>query len=454
MATISAASARLRPASGGGTSPDTARRLLAAGISAGALLVLLVWWHDSPVISGAGAWLTAAGRVAGLLAGYGVIVLLALMSRAPVIEHRLGADRLARWHAAGGRYVVSLVASHGVLITWGYAVTAHASVTGEGWTLLRSYPDVLMATVAGLLLVGVGLVSARAARRRMRYETWYLLHLYTYLAVALAFSHQFSTGADFVAHPLARLAWALMYAGVGLLLVWYRLIQPIRLALQLGARVVKVQPEAPGVASIVIRVRRPDLVRAVPGQFFRWRFLTPSGWWQSHPFSLSAGPREDLLRITVKRLGDHSAELQRIRPGTRVLLEGPYGALTASRRTRRHVLLLAGGVGITPLRALFEQLAAPEVTMLVRANQREELLFSAELDHIARRTGATVHCLPGLPRSAADPFVGNRLRELVPEATRSDVYLCGPPGFVTAATDCLRRLRVPLRHIHSESFEF
>ena len=185
------------PALPAGTTPNTVLVLIAAG----AVATIALWWHDTPAIHGLGDWLTNAGRVTGLLAGYGVVVLVALMARIPPLERGVGADRLARWHAHGGRYTVSLVVAHGLLITWGYAITAHTGLVSQTSTLLLSYPDVLMATVAGLLLVGVGLVSARAARRRMRYETWYYLHFYTYLAVALAFSHQFADGADFIDQP-------------------------------------------------------------------------------------------------------------------------------------------------------------------------------------------------------------------------------------------------------------
>src|SRR5579875_681292 len=180
----------------------------------GGLAVLALWWHDTPPIHGWGEWLTNAGRITGLLAGYGVIVLVALMARVPAVERGVGADRLARWHAMGGRYVVCLVVAHAALITWGYAALAHTGVIGQAGTLLTSYPDVLMATIAGLLLVGVGIVSARAARRRMRYETWYFLHFYTYLAVALAFSHQFADGAQFMTDAAAGGAWATMYIAV------------------------------------------------------------------------------------------------------------------------------------------------------------------------------------------------------------------------------------------------
>src|SRR5690349_24658506 len=93
------------------------------------------------------------------------------MSRLPPLERGLGTDKLARWHAMGGRYIVSLVVAHGLLIAWGYAATAHANVVSESATLLTEYPDVLMATVAGFLLLGIGNVSKRGDRLRVGYAT-------------------------------------------------------------------------------------------------------------------------------------------------------------------------------------------------------------------------------------------------------------------------------------------
>ena len=158
--------------------------------AAGAAAVLGWWWVDTADVSGLGGWLTGAGRITGLLAGYALPLLLLSMARVPLTERHVGADRLARWHASLGRYAVCLIVAHAVLITWGYAVDAHTGVLPQAAALLLSYPDVMMATAAGALLVGVGAVSARAARARLRYETWYYLHLYTYLAIALSFAFQ------------------------------------------------------------------------------------------------------------------------------------------------------------------------------------------------------------------------------------------------------------------------
>src|SRR5579863_6929641 len=291
-------------------------RAVQAIIGLGAAAVVALWWHGSPGVSGLGGWLTGAGEILGLLAGYGVVVLVALMARLPPLERGIGTDRLARWHAMGGRYIVSLVVAHGLLILWGYATEAHTSLTSETATLLTQYPDVLMATVAGFLLLGIGIVSMRAARRRVRYETWYFLHFYTYLAIALAFSHQLADGASFVTDLAARFWWSAMYLTVLVLVLWYRVAVPLRSFRRHRFEVLGVKEEAPGVISVYIGGQRLDELDAEPGQFFRWRFLTRSLWWSSHPFSLSAAPGADMMRITVKSLGDHSQALARLQPGT------------------------------------------------------------------------------------------------------------------------------------------
>lgn len=446
--------ARVTPPAG----PLRARPGLVLGlIAAGALGCIGLWWHNTPSVSGLGDWLTNAGRITGLLAGYAMVVLVALMARIPPLERGIGADRLARWHAMGGRYTVSLVVAHGLLITWGYAVAAHANPVAEGKTLLLSYPDVLMGTVAGLLLVGVGITSARAARRRMKYETWYFLHFYTYLAMALAFSHQFSTGAEFMRNPAARWAWSLLYAAVGAAILWYRVLTPLVQARRHHLRVDHVVRESHDTVSVVVRGRRLHELRAEPGQFFRWRFLTKGLWWASSPYSLSAAVQPDRMRITVKHLGDHSRALAALRPGTRVVTEGPYGAMTAARRTRRKVLLLAGGVGITPLRAMFQTLPAEpgDLTLLYRASDPADVVLRDELETIAARRGARLHLVIGSrAQLGGDPLRVESLRRLVPDLAEHDVYLCGPDGMTATAVASLRQAGVPSRRIHHESFTF
>jgi ferredoxin-NADP reductase/DMSO/TMAO reductase YedYZ heme-binding membrane subunit len=427
-----------------------------AVIALGLVGVGYLWWRTTVFMHSPGALLTDVGEVLGLLAGYGVVVLVALMARLPPLERGIGTDRLARWHSIGGRYVISVVSGHVVFIIWGYAVTAHESVTSETITLEKTFPDILMATVAWLLLLMVAAISIRAARRRVAYETWYYAHLYTYLAIALAFSHQFANGGAFAESLQARVAWSAMYAVVGALLLWYRVLVPLRSAARHRFTVQSVKPEAPGIVSVLISGREFDHLRAEPGQFFRWRFLTKELWWQSHPYSLSAMPQPDLMRITVKARGEHSGSLANLRPGTRIIAEGPYGAFTPSL-TGRRVLFIAGGVGITPIRAMFAALPkrmSGGITLLYRASHPRDVVFSRELNAIASDRQAALHYLVGSREELGyDPLDARHLQRTVPGLHRYEAYVCGPTGMTQAAVNALVAGGIPRRRIHHESFD-
>ncbi|WP_129310137.1 ferredoxin reductase family protein [Streptomyces sp. L2] len=419
---------------------------------AGAAGVVALWWADTGSVVGTAGVLTGAGRIAGLLCGYACAVLVALMARAPLLENRIGSDRVARWHAMAGRYTVCLLVAHITLILSGYAAQDGASLWHEAVTVVLDYPDMLKATAGTLILFAVGITSARAVRRRTRHEFWYYVHLLTYAAVFLAFFHQLTLGDEFNGEPVATAVWYALYLGAAALVLWFRVLAPVRLNRRHRLRVESVHREAPGVYSVVVRGRHLDELGARPGQFFRWRFLGEGMRWTSTPYSLSAPVRPDLLRITVKALGDHSAAVPLLRPGTRVWAEGPYGSLTADRISSHRTLLIAAGVGITPLRALFETLPG-EVTLLYRARGAEDLALGGELEAIARWRGAQVRYALNGPRGQRPPITAESLRAAFPGLSGHDVYVCGPHGFAQEVYGALRAAGVPDRRIHHESFE-
>ncbi|MFK4064498.1 ferric reductase-like transmembrane domain-containing protein [Streptomyces sp. NPDC029674] len=431
-----------------------APRALRTGITGGGVAVGALWAVQLEPSARLDVLFATGAHLTGLLAGYGVLVMLFLMARVPAVEHGVGADRLARRHAAGGRYVLSLCAAHALLALCGYAVHTGTDLLRTTLDLL-GYPGLAAATAGTALLAAVGVTSARAVRHRVPHETWRAVHLLTYLGAALAFVHQLA-GPDVAGSVVTLWLWSLAHAGVAVLLVWYRLVVPVRQALRHSLRVIDVRGEGPGVVSVVVQGIGVDRLRAEPGQFFRWRFLRRGLWHTALPFSLSAPVRDDTLRITVKAAGDHTRRIRRLRPGTRVLATGPFGALTAHRRTRRKVLLLAGGVGITPMRALFETLPGGpgDLTLLYRASSAEQLVLRDELEAIAASRQAGLHYLLGPSGAAFDPLAPQSLRNLVPDLADHDVYLCGPPGMSAAATTALVRAGVPEDRIHAECFTF
>ena len=160
------------------------------------------------------------------------------------------------------------------------------------------------------------------------------------------------------------------------ILVW-RIWLPLWRSLRHGLRVTSVVREASDVVSVYLTGRRLDRLPVRAGPVPERPVPRRPGWTRANPFSLSAAPDGRSLRITAKALGEGSARLASLRPGTRVLFEGPYGRLSSRARTRRKVLLAGAGVGITPLRALAEGLDYGPGEAILLQRYTDEPLFVA-----------------------------------------------------------------------------
>lgn len=398
-----------------------------------------------------GAVATLVGTVTGMVGMYLALVMVLLVSRIPALEHVLGQDGLLRWHRRVAPWPISLLVAHAVFIVVGYAQAARTGFLHETAVLVLDFPNVLAATVALAVMVAIGLVSIRAVRSRLRRETWWAVHLYMYLALALSFAHVILLGPSFVGHPALQVGWTALWLATAGVVLGYRVVLPIARSVRHDLRVAEVHPEAHGAVSVVCEGRHLDRLAVSGGQFFAWRFLARGLWWQAHPYSLSARPRPPYVRLTVKQVGDHSRAVAALRPGTRVFVEGPYGAFTTHAMARERALLVGGGIGVTALRALLEDLpreSSPVV--VVRASSPDHLYLRDELAELVRHRRGELHQLVG---SRDDIVLDGRLfRSLVPDLAQREAFVCGPPGFVQAAVAALAEAGLPRRAVHAEEF--
>jgi predicted ferric reductase len=423
-----------------------------------AALVTAFWIRHGGIVyasASPASLLMGIGQITALLGTYLALAGLLLISRMPMIEQLLGDDAV-RFHRLAGIGTIALLTAHVVFSVAGYALMAGVPFPDEFISVVLTYPYMLAGFVAFLMFAGIGASSIRFVRSHLSYETWSGLHLYAYLAMILGLGHQLAVGTDFAMHPLARAYWVALYVGVFGQIAIYRICEPVLMLAAHRFRVERVVRETPDIVSIYVTGRGLAGVPVRAGQYFRLRLLARNEWWRSHPFSISAAPDGHTLRFTVKALGDFSTRLQELRPGTRVMLEGPSGALTAAARTRKTVLLVGGGIGITPVRALFEELAGKvDVRLIYRASSLEEVIFSDEINRLALRPGAAVTYLVGRRGQAgmpADPLGPDAILALVPDIAARDVFVCGPTPMMDAVERSLEHLGLPRRQIHSERF--
>ncbi|WP_187284632.1 ferric reductase-like transmembrane domain-containing protein [Streptomyces sp. uw30] len=393
--------------------------------------------------------LIVIGRLTGLFGALLMAFQLLLVARLPWLDRRIGMDRLTSWHRWTGFSILWVLLAHAVFITFGYAESSSLDPVNQLIDLAETVEGVLRAVVALGIIIVIGAVSARFARRRLAYETWHFIHLYTYVAVVLAFTHQVAVGTSFTSSSAATAYWYGVW-GVALGSVFVgRLVLPLWRNWRHQFRVAAVVPESHNVVSIYITGRDLDKLPARAGQFFLWRFLTKDRWWQANPFSLSAAPDGTQLRLTAKAAGDGSAALRHLKVGTRVFAEGPYGAFTALHRTRPEAVLIAGGVGVTPIRALLEELHGHAVVLYRVASDQDAVLYG-ELVELAHAKGAELHLVTG--PVTPDKLAPAELTRLVPDITNRDVFLCGPPPMMNAVIGSLRELGVPKEQVHFERF--
>lgn len=389
------------------------------------------------------------GNLTGLAGTYLALVMVLLISRIPFVEHVLGQDGLLRWHRRLAPWPISLIVAHAILLTMAYAQAARTGTLQEIGTLVGSFPDMAIATVGFALMVAVAVASIHAIRQRMKRETWWALHLFMYLALALSFAHVIVLGPSFVGHPLTQFVWSLCWAATAGLVLVYRFGMPIFRTLRHRLVIDEVRAEGPDLVSIILRGRHLERLAISGGQFFEWRFLARGMWWQAHPFSISARPQPPYLRLTVKCVGDFTSALARLPVGTRVAIEGPYGAFTSHALKFRKVALIAGGIGVTAVRSLLEDLPkGSRPTVVLRASAQSQLVLHAEVAELLKHHGGRLHEVVG----SRDDVPVEQLVRLIGDLRKRDIFVAGSDSFVTSVIGLLARLGVPQEAVHAEVY--
>jgi predicted ferric reductase len=396
--------------------------------------------------------LTAVGRFFGLNLAFVMAMQLLLIARLPFLDRQFGMDKLTTWHRWTGFTLFWLVLLHPTFVLLGYARLDKISFLTEFGNLAGQTPVLFGMIAAGLVIV-VAALSIRAARRRLGYETWHATHMLLYLVLVLGIVHQLYEGSAFKSNLFTELYWWALWAfAIGALLTG-RLIVPLIRNSRHQFRVAAVVPESDDVVSIHVTGRHLDQLPAHAGQFFLWRFPGHNNWWQVNPFSLSAAPDGRSLRLTAKGIGTTSAGLRRLRVGAKVFAEGPYGAFTAARRTRPNTVLIAGGIGVTPIRALLEdENLTGDIVVLYRVHDQASAVLLGEIQNLASVRGARLYLLAGRTGPANQPFSPQAIYGMVPDIADRDVYVCGPAAMTNAVLRSLRELHVPSRQRHAETF--
>lgn len=435
--------------------------LAAAAItSASAAVALYLAYGGAGDFGSVGGFATSIGIVAGLIGTDLILIMLVLAARIPLLDRVFGHDRAMATHRSLGKPAIYLILAHVVFLTIGYGISSGVNPIAETVSLWN-IPDMPLAFVGTGLLLAVVVTSLVAVRRRFKYEVWHVVHLLSYAAVLTALPHQLSVGGMLAVGTWQRVYWIALYVLALGAIVAFRFVEPIVKSIQHDLRVSSVENIAPGVASVHLTGRNLRALGASGGQYFIWRFWTGKTWWHSHPISLSAVPTDTAARITVRALGDGTTRLGKLRPGTRVSIEGPYGLFTDAGRTSPKLAIVAAGIGVTPVRALLEdsRLAPGETTIVLRGSDQTQRYLWDEIDDLADRRGA--HCYVSVGVRGRGSWLSQRdldrgvsIRSVFPDLAQSDLYVCGPQAWADVVVADAKAHGAAPHQIHMERFDW
>lgn len=424
-----------------------------------AVMVFLGSGKPAQVTDVAGA-ITAAGIVTGLVGTDLLLLMLVLAARIPWVDRTFGPDVTMNLHRRLGKPAVYLILGHGALLTVGYSLRDGLSLWHQTLSIY-SGGDMLLALLGSCLLVLVVVTSLVAVRRALAYEAWHAIHLVSYAAILVALPHQFSAGRVLAETSPQGVYWICLHIFAFGSIAWFRVAAPLFATDAHQLRVARVETLGPDVFSIHLSGRDLSRLHVRGGQYAIWRFWSRGTWWHAHPISFSAVPTDTGIRVTVRASGAGTRRLAGLRPGTRVSFAGPYGVFTAATRTAPRLAIVAGGIGITPVRALLEDrdLGPGETTVILRATDRSHAFLWDETRALVRAQGGTVIEMlggraAGAPSwmSAAAAHGQATIHSLLPDLHASDLFVCGPAAWTRLVVHDARAAGLPDGRIHVENF--
>ncbi len=422
------------------------------------LVILYFWWSNSDFALNAhiGTILTSMGRVCGLLGTYFILLQFLLRARIQPIEKIIGFMQIDRLHKKNGYLAISLLFLHPLLLTLGYSFTAKKSIVDQFLIFLFHYDDVLTAflgLMAFLIVIGT---SIYIVRKKMPYHWWYFIHLLTYIAIILAFGHQLSNGEDLIANPIFSIFWYLLYIVVFGATLYYKIIRVGYMYYKHRFYIADVVKETPDTVSLYIKGKNMESIQYEAGQFSFLHLLGKGLWWDVHPFSISCAPNGEYIRFTIKASGDYTKKVPLVPINTPVLLDMPHGEFTLNQADNKKLLFIAGGVGLTPLRAMLEAAGKSYDLALILANKTvADIILRTELEKLSKENAVPLFYVisgdpnyPGLKGFVSVPLI----QQAVPDFLERDIFICGPPIMMKLVSSALIQEGVLPDRIHIEEF--
>ncbi|MGH3874702.1 MAG: ferredoxin reductase family protein [Pseudonocardiaceae bacterium] len=393
----------------------------------------------------------------GLLATSMVVCAVVLPSRLRSLTRCFGIDGVLGMHRFAGLVAAILVVVHIVLV-----VAADPANTAL-FDVIHA-PGRTRAALGATTALGA-MIALAVLRRRLghRYEIWRWVHLTLAAALLIGTALHIWWLDHLVRDPTMRAWLTMLVVAVGAVLGYRWLWRPA-FDTRSHYLIREVRPETDTVSTLVLTPRHHHHpLTFAPGQF-AWLRLHAWPRAQEHPFTIASATHTTAPEFTIRHRGDFTDTLRHLTPGTPIWVDGPHGAFSVDLTPSTGLVMIAGGVGITPMMSMLRTLAQRRDRrphrLITIARTPHDLLFRDELQHLTRHLDLTVielirHPPPGWTGPAGD-LTETHLTTLLPGTFRRnqlDYFLCGPPTLIHHTLTLLDKLHIPHPRIHTEQFD-
>lgn len=401
-------------------------------------------------------WITEFSAALGFLALVVFALQFALTARFQRVAAPFGMDALIQYHREIAFVALAFALAHPVLLF----IEDPAKLALLDVIHAPNRARFAVGAIAAVLLIAAISVGRRALR--LSYEKWQFLHgLLAVAVVGLSLAHAVGVG-HYTGRPLTRALWIVLSAALVALLGWVRLVKPL-LRLRHPWRVEEVRTERGGAWTLALSPQGHPGFRFQPGQF-GWLIVGRSPFaLTQHPFSFSSSAaRDGRIEFTIKARGDFTSAIARVSPGTRAYVDGPYGLFTIDRHAEPGFVLIAGGVGITPLISMVRTMAdrgdSRRLTLFYGTKDWEGVTFREDLEALAGRMKLT---LVNVLEQPPEGWTGERgfitadllRRHLPADFERLRYFVCGPVPMMDAMERELVSLGVADAQVVTERFD-
>ena len=410
------------------------------------ILNIVVWLVFPPVYNGDPNFLR---RYAGEVIGSNNIILMAcslfLSTRPKWAEKYFGGlDKMYITHRHTGTAALLLIFVH--------VLTVPISTTG--WRLGNYLAVIAFAGIVSIVLITLApRIPFLSRLAGADYNDWKKLKRWIGIFFILAFFHSLTVNA---LDAKTAITWTMMFFIIGTVSYLYTEVFGGLLKKFLRYNVEAVRHPNNSSTEVTLRPRKEPIKKQRAGQFLFVRFPKDKALNESHPFTISSAPAEDVLRLTIKASGNFTRDLfARLREGTDAVIEGAYGMFDYKTGGPKQIWI-AGGIGLTPFLSFIRDMngsLAHDVDFYYTVRHPEEALF---MDEIRAADERNPHLKVHIRFSATEGSLtmDHILKNTEGNIKDYNVYLCGPLPMIQAFETKFLALGLPQNQIHYEEFNF